>query len=548
MVPVLILISAMERTQLLVLVITLYLFGVLLTVLYSMVQKARSLRFLQGPPSPSFVLGHEFALSHQVQACELETEWTREYGAALRLAGCFREDILLIVDPQALHHILHVSGYRYRKPTYYQLGNKRLFGRGIVWAEGAVHQRHRKILNPAFSTSHLKQFTPLFERLTRHFIEKWDEELGSEDSKVFDVSKWFPRVTLDVIGESAFNFKFGALDDATNELSTALKNIFIDSRARTPTDILFQSWRLSVPVTVARYLRLQTSEDRRFATYLNTAKRYAKAVLEEGNNGDSSASGKDVLSVLARSNAEEDPKRRLDDDEFLSQMSTMILTGHETTAMTLTWLLYEFARHPEDQQKVREEIATARARNEGRPLTSNDWDSMAHFSAAIKECFRLYPISPVLVREATQDDVIPLLHPVLSPTGDSIAQIPVRKGQKIHVPIPAYNRLPSIFGEDADEWNPSRFNNLKSKVSVGPYSNLLTFGAGPRACIGWQFATMEIQTIAGSLLETYEFSLPPGGLDVLRVPAGTISPMIRGQLEKGIQMPVLVSRRKTGHL
>jgi len=54
---------------------------------------------------------------------------------------------------------------------------------------------------------------------------------------------------------------------------------------------------------------------------------------------------------------------------------------------------------------------------------------------------------------------------------------------------------------------------------------------------------MEMQTVLGSLIELYDFSLPPGGLDVLKVPAGTTSPMINGQLEKGIQMPLMVRRR-----
>jgi len=69
--------------------------------------------------------------------------------------------------------------------------------------------------------------------------------------------------------------------------------------------------------------------------------------------------------------------------------------------MTLTWLLYEFARHPEDQRKVREEIASARAENKGGLLTWNDWDSMSHFNAVIKVSLLLYTSANAVVYQLT---------------------------------------------------------------------------------------------------------------------------------------------------
>ncbi|KAF5371618.1 hypothetical protein D9758_003462 [Tetrapyrgos nigripes] len=93
--------------------------------------------------------GESFVLvGHQAEVCSLETSWSREYGTALRIAGCVGTPTLVLTDPLALRHVLHgsgpvsgsgyreeSSGYRYPKPRYFQLGNQRLFGRGILWAE-----------------------------------------------------------------------------------------------------------------------------------------------------------------------------------------------------------------------------------------------------------------------------------------------------------------------------------------------------------------------------------------------------------------------------
>ena len=99
----------------------------------------------------------------------------------------------------------------------------------------------------------------------------------------------------------------------------------------------------------------------------------------------------------------------------------------------------------------------------------------------------MHPVAFMGARRALEDEVIPLSQPLKLPDGRSITKIPISKGQNIWVNIPGYNRLPSIFGEDAHEFNIDRW--LDNKLddipgSVGVYSNLLTFGHGIHACIG----------------------------------------------------------------
>ena len=102
----------------------------------------------------------------------------------------------------------------------------------------------------------------------------------------------------------------------------------------------------------------------------------------------------------------------------------------------------------------------------------------------------MHPVAFMSAKEAVEDEVIPLSQPLKLSDGKSIAEIPISKGQKIWINVPGYNRLPSIFGENVHDFNIDRW--LDNKMDdlpglVGVYSNLITFGHGPHACIGERF-------------------------------------------------------------
>lgn len=142
--------------------------------------------------------------------------------------------------------------------------------------------------------------------------------------------------------------------------------------------------------------------------------------------------------------------------------STLLVAGHDTTASSLTWLLYELSKHPEDQQRIRDDIKAARTSAAARgddDLLPSDFNNMDFTNAVIKVCpplvsnilfsssfitkegLRLHPIVPTLMREADSDDVIPLSQPIETRSGKIINEIPISKGQGITASICTYNRL-----------------------------------------------------------------------------------------------------------
>ncbi|KAJ4489396.1 cytochrome P450 [Lentinula edodes] len=422
------------------------------------------------------------------------------------------------------------SAYGYPKSTDSAQITTLQFGRGILSVEGETHSRHRKVLNPAFSVTQLRQFLNLFQRTSTRLADKLQhEELGS-DGKVVNVTHWLPRATLDIIGESAFDYKFGALDGEANELSEIFKHML-----------------RSVNTPIANLLlKFPGKQDKKMMEFSVASKRLARSLfdsaLKETKLEGDTKSSKDVLSVLVRSNVAEDSKKALSEDEVLSQMATLILAGHETTAY---------------QERLYQEISNTRERvGPGINLTANDYDSMPFFNAVIKEGLRLHPIVPNISREAGSDDNIPLEYPVTSGSGERLSHVPVAKGQRISINIAM---LTQVWGDDANRWRPERFMNEKKKdITVGVYSNLMTFSSGVRACIGvisllhdsWRFALMELQAILFSLLERFQFFPPPpdgsfrGLDDIQRVPAGLMIPMKRGNWRQGVQMPLLVKLRQ----
>ncbi|KAK0480321.1 cytochrome P450 [Armillaria novae-zelandiae] len=483
---------------------------------------------LRGPPSNSWLLGHEYMTRNQDQVGDLEYSWYRQYGTVYRAAGCYGQDILAVADPKALQYVTQGAGYRYLKTADHDFNLNILLELGIITAAGSVHQRHRKVMNPAFSPGQLRTFSSLFQRTTRRFSRKLTDLVEGGQSTL-NMNQWLGKLTLDIIGESAFGYEYGGIDNDDNELTRMLNNLFHDagvlpSKATVAISVLPRV----LPTPLLYLMSFIPSRSKKCYTDFNVLmNEIGREVIKQNLEGVvASSHGKDMLSVLARANADEEQKNRLSDDEVLAQIASLTLAGHETTASTLSWLLYELCNHPEQQNRIRQEIAAVRARvgAEGE-LSSADYDSMPFMNAVIKETLRFHPIVPAIMRVAGSDDAIPLLEPVTTSSGAKLTSIPVKKGQLIQLGIGYYNRHPTVWGPTANVWNPDRF-------------------LGVRSCIGWLFAVIEMQAIVFELLESFEFSLSSKHFQIKRQPASVMLPMVRDEMSKGTQMPLHLTRIK----
>ncbi|KAF8589249.1 cytochrome P450 [Ramaria rubella] len=515
--------------------------------------RAHSIAYLPSPPSGPWLVGNMPELIRPQEVGHSEFTWLRDYGNNFHIKGMFGTDVLFTADPKAMQYILNTSGYTHQKPSAARAGVALTTGKGILWAEGLQHARHRKIMNPAFSYSSLRVFLPLFRHTAQRTVSKLKDQVSQNGgtSAVVNITSWLSRTTLDAIGAAAFDYQFGAIDEGSdNKLSNAYNNLFADTFLnRSDSIIIFEyMWGMMPQWLLGMAQKVPVPFLQRWNDYMKVARGVAKELVDRqvDSLAQEKEGSKDLMSLLIRANLSEDPKTKLGEEEILAQLTTLFLAGHETTASTITWALYELSKHPGLQRKVRDEIRTVCAQAAARgstELTVTDLDSMNYLLAVMKETLRFHPIIPGFVREAGRDDIIPLSTPQTTKTGETIS-IPVSKGQHIFISIASYNRLESVWGDDADQWRPERFLEgvVASKTGLGVIANLATFSSGQRNCIGWRFALIEMQAILIELLESFEFSPPPGNIEILRGAAGIMTPMVKGSEKCVTELPITISQ------
>ncbi|KAI0645068.1 cytochrome P450 [Trametes meyenii] len=508
-----------------------------------------SVASIPGPESTSFWLGHLPEL-FQEQAGETDFKWQEQYGSVVRVKAPFGEDMLWISDPKALQYIYQTSGYNFPKQPERRILSRLIGDMGLTWAEGDVHKRQRKVMLPAFGSPESKALLPVFRHYAEQVTLKWKDLLTglSERSVKLNVHEFIAPATLEAIGEAAFDYKLGVLDDKASELGSAYRNL-VAAIFSSPSNkkIFMQNIAHYVPMRLQEFMYdhlpgkgLEKARFNRAAAH-----KVANQLLEMKTEALRLGKGnRDIMSILVKANESESEKTKLSHQEVVSQMRTILLAGQETTSNTLSWALMELARQPHIQQRLRAEIhameRSIRERGDA-DFTVADFEAMPYLQAVLKEILRFYPAVPHTYRQSLHDDVLPLSKPIMTREGKVVSEIPIRAGLRVILSVCAYNRQPDIWGEDAHQFNPDRWMDasLKSKrnTTVGVFANVLTFAGGVRACIGWRFAIYELQAFLTELVSNFQFELTPEVDRVEKTQAIVMVPTVNGQVE----MPLRVS-------
>ncbi|KAK0461885.1 cytochrome P450 [Desarmillaria tabescens] len=381
---------------------------------------------------------------------------------------------------------------------------------------------------------------------------KWQDiiSMSGGDSAVIDVVQWISGVTLDVVGQAIFDIDLGLFEgEERHPLAEAYANTFFKEFSAPKPDsakslVLAFCLVERLPKAIIR-LVVNHSPAPRFAQIQYSGQvigQITKKMLNERYDSlGSGRDGKDIVSLLVKANTSTDEKMRLNESEVQSFMNGLLFAGHETSANTLSWIIYELVRC---QHRLRAEIPVTLAAR-GRDLSTSDLDAMPYLGAVIKEALRYHPIAYHNVRISTRDDVIPLSKPITTASGKVLNELPIAKGTYIISSAVAYNRNKDIFGPDADLYHPDRWLKAKPKTrsdapSIGLIGNLFTFGGGPQSCIGWRFAVHEMQVLLIELMDNFEFYPTDVIPRIRREACRVMVPTIEGEVQKGAQMPIRV--------
>ncbi|KAI0365076.1 cytochrome P450 [Pilatotrama ljubarskyi] len=511
-----------------------------------------SLSDIPGPESTSFWLGHLPEL-FQEQAGDTDFKWQEQYGSIVRVKAPFGEDMLWISDPKALQYIYQTSGYNFPKQPERRILSRLIGDTGLTWAEGDVHKRQRKVMLPAFGTPESKALLPVFRHYAEQVTLKWKDLLADHPNRSIklNIHDYVAPATLEAIGEAAFDYKLGVLDDEASELGKAYSNLVATIfSAPSNKKIFMQNIAHYVPMRIQEFLydhlpgkgldkaRFNRTAAHKVANQLLEMKTEA-LMMGKGN--------RDVMSILVKANASESEATRLSHQEIVSQMRTILLAGQETTSNTLSWAFMELAKQPHIQSRLRKEIhameRTIRERGDA-DFTVADFEAMPYLQAVLKEILRFYPAVPHTYRQSLHDDVLPLSKPITTRSGKVIHDLPIRAGLRLILSVCAYNREKDVWGDDAHLFNPDRWldsSKAKRGTAVGVYSNLLTFAGGVRSCIGWRFAIYELQAFLTELVSNFQFELTPDVDRLRKTQAIVMVPTLEGEVEKGVQLPLRIS-------
>jgi len=216
-----------------------------------------------------------------------------------------------------------------------------------------------------------------------------------------------------------------------------------------------------------------------------------------------------------------------------------LLAGNDTTANTVTWAIYGLCKHPETQNKLREEVSSIPTESP----TFDELNSLPYLDAVIRETLRVFCPVPGTVRFASKDCTIPLGTPFTDSNGVIHDSLFVAENTLIHIPILPIHKSVDTWGPDAEEFNPSRWidRKLPDGVLEMPSIAFPTFAAGPRGCIGFRFSLYELKAVLFSLVRVMHFELTVPADDIIGKAYVVTRPKVKSRPNEGWQLPVRVT-------
>jgi cytochrome P450 len=386
--------------------------------------------------------------------------------------------MVFVSDPEAIQQVFAASADELHAGE----GNSillRLVGpNSLLLLDGSRHHRERKLLLPPFHGERMQAYAEVMRRVTDQVTSSW-----SAGEKLTLLGE-FQQITLDIILRAVFGLSEGAAMDELRELMRQT----LQSLVR-PAVLLLA--RGDGSVRGERLLRAlgPITPWNRFRRW--KAKLDARLYCEIRARRREPTGGTDILSLLL--SARDEQGQPMQDEELHDEMITLVVAGHETTAVSLTWAVYFLLANPDALARARAELRKVVG---DRGITAREVSQLEYLDACIKESMRLQPVLPLLARIVRADSY--RLGPYELPEGTAINPC-----------IYLTHRRPDLWSEPA-RFRPDRFLEAKP-----PPHHFLPFGGGLRRCIGMAFAQFEMKIVLAHLLRR-DLKLPNDYLGRMR--------------------------------
>lgn len=421
----------------------------------------------KNPPGPGMIEGLSTGKRFQRDALGLLRQWHRDYGDVVYL-GFGPNRFYWLFHPELAREVLVTQARRFRRTGRQVEVLREWDGDGLVTSDGDFWARQRRLVMPAFAPRRSEGYARAMTAATSRLADRW----VADPPDRIEMNSTMTGLTLEIMASTLFGVEFTENTREMGEAVAALSEYAVRELGKP------FSWPNWVPLpSIRRKLRAIRFLD----DTIDRLIRDRRASSEDRG---------DLLSILLQAKDDEGDGSGLTDEQVRHQAMTMFLAGHDTTAGALPWVWYLLATHPEAEARVIDEID--RVAN-GRPLTAEDLSQLTYTRMVIRETLRLYPQAYVLFARVAAEDVV--LGGYEIPRGSQIFPVPY----VIHHD-PRWYANPEAF--DPERFVPERFDTL-------PDCAWIPFGAGPRACIGAAFATMEMMLVVGTILQRFRLTVSP---------------------------------------
>ena len=416
-------------------------------------------RQLPAGPRGHFLLGHLPEISRDQLGFLLAC--ARRHGDVVQLRFG-RRRVVLLNHPRDVEEVLVTRQRNFVKGYFYRILGP-LLGNGLLTSEGDFWLRQRRLAQPAFHRERINAYAQTMVAYTQQMLSAW------RDGEVRDVHQDMMRLTLRVVGNTLFDTDIEADAPEVGEaLPVALHEL--------SNQMIGPEFVLPGSIPTPSRLRLRRAVGRLDPViYRIIAQRRADS-LDHG----------DLLSAMLA--AQDDDGSRMTDRQLRDEAMTIVLAGHETTALALTWSWYLLSAHPASLQRLAAELDGVLA---GRPPTLADLPQLRYAEAVILEAMRLYP-------------------PIFGIGRESIAECElggyvVPAGTSVYVAPWVIQRDPRFF-EKPDAFRPERW--LDGLAKRLPRFAYFPFGGGPRLCMGQQFAMLEAVLVLSTIAQRWRLVHP----------------------------------------
>jgi cytochrome P450 len=384
----------------------------------------------------------------------------RRYGDIVCLQGgpyC----LTVLAQPEHVKHVLQDHSQNYHVLSRLDPPSP-VTGRGLTNANGEAWLRHRRLMQPAFHRQAVARYAETLVQLTTAMLQTWRAPAGRGEP----VDIWADLLHLNhlFLGRVLFDA------DLSGELASLLADLTI---VREHTLRREQAlWALPETWPTPPHRRF-----RRAAKHLNDFAYAQIRAQRERPRADS------MLAQLVAARTESG--EGMTDEQLHDEILTLFFAAYEDPANALAWTWHLLAQYPEAEQKLRAEVARVLGQ---RPPTPDDLPNLPYLTMVLDESLRLYPPTYSLLRQAVNDD--------------EIGGYTIPAGSWVSLHTHSTHRLPQ-FWEEPDTFDPERFR--PDRAAGRPRFAYYPFGGGPRQCIGYALALMEMQLVLAMMTQAYRF-------------------------------------------